>query len=203
MIPSDFYQLAMTVTGPAVAVAVGSFVALVALLWVIVAFNRLVKHNNLVKEGWSGIDVQLKRRHDLVPSLVECVSGYAKFERSLLEDLTRLRGQAEAEQDVGELKKHENAMTGRLKTLFALAEAYPDLKANENFAQLSTQLVEVEDTLQYARRYYNGTVRDYNIRVESFPPNIVAKLFDYKRAEYFEIETLAERDAPTVKLNTG
>jgi LemA protein len=197
-------QLAQTtVTGPAVAVAVGCGVAIGAGVWVVVAYNRLVRRRNLVAEGYSGIDVQLKRRHDLVPNLVACVKGYAGFERSLLEDITRLRTAAGADTAIGDRKTHENALTDRLKTLFALAEAYPDLKANKNFAQLSTQLVEIEDGLQYARRYYNGTVRDYNIAVESFPSRLVAGAFGYQGAEFFEVETVNEREAPSVRFDAG
>lgn len=180
--------------------SVGLGLLVILLLWVIYAFNRLVRQRNLMQEGWSGIDVQLKRRHDLIPSLVECVRGYQAFERTVLEDLTRLRSSAEADENLTDLKTHENALTGRLKTFFALAEAYPDLKASANFAQLSKQLVEIEDAIQFARRYYNGTVRDLNIRIESFPSNIVAGMFRFERAEFFEIETTAERSTPAVSV---
>ena len=169
-------------------------------LLLVLAYNRLVRRRNLVREGFSGIDVQLKRRHELVPNLVACVEGYAGFERSLLEDLTRLRTAADAAGNMAEVNAQENRLTGGLKSLFALAEAYPDLKANTNFAQLSSQLVEIEDTLQYARRYYNGAVRDLNVAVESFPSNLVAGWFGFRPEAYFEVEAVAERTVPRVSL---
>lgn len=176
---------------------------LVLLAWLVWSFNHLVRTRNLMREGWSGIDVQLKRRHNLVPNLVECVRGYGSHEKTVLEEVVRLRGQAErAEQgpDRRAAAHTENALTDQLKQLFALAEAYPDLKADRNYRQLMDQLSEIEDQLQYARRYYNGAVRDYNIRVESFPSNVVAKVFGFKQAEFFEIESATERQAPKVDL---
>jgi len=169
-------------------------------LLLVLAYNRLVRRRNLVREGFSGIDVQLKRRHELVPNLVACVEGYAGFERSLLENLTRLRTAADAAGNMAEVNAQENRLTGGLKSLFALAEAYPDLKANTNFAQLSSQLVEIEDTLQYARRYYNGAVRDLNVAVESFPSNLVAGWFGFRSETYFEVASVAERAVPRVSL---
>jgi LemA protein len=174
------------------AVAVGGILAL--------AYNRLVRRQNLVKEGSSGIDVQLKRRHDLVPNLIACVQGYASFERSILEDVIRLRTAADTATTMAEINLEENRLTAGLKSLFAVAEAYPDLKANANFAQLSTQLVEIEDALQYSRRYYNGAVRDLNIAVESFPSNLVAGWFGFPPADYFEVESIGERAVPRVSL---
>ncbi len=174
------------------AVAVGGILAL--------AYNRLVRRQNLVKEGSSGIDVQLKRRHDLVPPLIACVQGYASFERSVLEDVIRLRTAADTATTMAEINLEENRLTAGLKSLFAVAEAYPDLKANANFAQLSTQLVEIEDALQYSRRYYNGAVRDLNIAVESFPSNLVAGWFGFPPADYFEVESIGERAVPRVSL---
>ena len=164
------------------------------------AYNRLIRRHNLVKEGFSGIDVQLKRRHELVPNLIACVQGYASFERSVLEDVTRLRTAADAASTMSAVNLEENRLTSGLKSLFALAEAYPDLKANANFAQLSGQLVEIEDALQYSRRYYNGAVRDLNIAVESFPSNLVAGWFRFEPAEYFEVEAIGERAVPRVSL---
>ncbi|MEY3032588.1 MAG: hypothetical protein RLZZ622_1063 [Planctomycetota bacterium] len=174
------------------AVAVGGILAL--------AYNRLVRRQNLVKEGSSGIDVQLKRRHELVPNLIACVQGYASFERSILEDVIRLRTAADTATTMAEINLEENRLTAGLKSLFAVAEAYPDLKANANFAQLSTQLVEIEDALQYSRRYYNGAVRDLNIAVESFPSNLVAGWFGFPPADYFEVESIGERAVPRVSL---
>ncbi|MCH8922226.1 MAG: LemA family protein [Planctomycetes bacterium] len=166
--------------------------------WVVVAYNRLVRHKNRLKEGWSGIDVQLKRRHDLIPNLVETVKGYADFERSVLDDLTRLR--TRAQQDDDDSQQVENQISSRLRTLFAVAENYPQLQANQGFLDLQSQLGDVEDHLQKARRYYNGTTRDYNIRVQSFPSNVVASLFRFEPAEFFEVESAIERATPKVEF---
>ena len=189
--------LAVTITAGGMAVLVAAAVGLLGCLLVVLAYNRLVRCRNLVREGFSGIDVQLKQRHELVPQLVACVQGYSDFERSLLEDLTRART---ATDNVTQLNEEEGRLSGSLRSFFALAEAYPDLKAGANFRQLSEQLVGVEDALQYARRYYNGAVRDLNIAVESFPSNIVAGLFGFRPEAFFEIESVAERAAPQVSL---
>lgn len=176
-------------------------VALIA--WLVWAFNRLVRSRNLMLEGWSGIDVQLKRRHTLIPNLVECVRGYSGHEKTVLAEVTRLRGQAEQDEQADNRRAaahSENALTDHLKQLFALAEAYPDLKADRNYRQLMEQLTEIEDQIQYSRRYYNGAVRDYNILCQAFPSNMVAGLFKFKQASFFEIEIATERQAPKVEL---
>ncbi len=173
------------------------FLILVYAAW---AFNRLVTLRNRLREAWSDVDVQLKRRHDLVPNLVECVKGYRGHERALLESLTRSRTAALAAQGVARAGSVENELTKGLRSLFVLAEAYPDLKADKSFRQLSASLVEIEDTLQYARRFYNGTVRDLNNLVQSFPSLMVAGLFRFHPAEFFEVESATERRAPEVKL---
>ena len=189
--------LALTITAGGMSVLVAAAVGLLGCLLVVLAYNRLVRCRNLVREGFSGIDVQLKRRHELVPQLVACVQGYSDFERSLLEDLTRARSVTD---NMTKLSDEESRLTGSLRSFFALAEAYPDLKAGANFRQLSEQLVGVEDALQYARRYYNGAVRDLNIAVESFPSNLVAGLFGFRPEAFFEVESVAERAAPHVSL---
>ena len=189
--------LAVTITAGGMAVLVAAAVGLLGCLLVALAYNRLVRSRNHVREGFSGIDVQLKRRHELVPQLVACVQGYRDFERSLLEDLTRART---ATDNVTQLNDEEGRLTGSLRSFFALAEAYPDLKAGANFRQLSEQLVGVEDALQYARRYYNGAVRDLNVAVESFPSNLVAAWFGFKPEAFFEVESVTERAAPQVNL---
>lgn len=168
------------------------------LMYLTLTYNRLVKKRNLLKEAWSGIDVQLKRRHDLIPNLVEIVKGYAAHERNTLEEVVTLRGQSEAAQTPGALAAVENTVSRDLRKLIALAEAYPDLKAQEGFLQFQAQLSEIEDHLQYARRYYNGTVRDLNILVESFPSSIVAAAAGFRTEEFFKIETVAERSVPEV-----
>ncbi len=170
------------------------------LLYGIWVFNRLVTLRNRLREAWSGVDVQLKRRHDLVPNLVECVKGYREHEQSLLESLAATRSAAQAAQGVANTGSAENELTKSLRSLFAIAEAYPELKADQNFRQLSASLVQIEDTLQYARRFYNGTVRDLNNLVETFPSMVVARVLNFSSAEFFEVESATERQAPEVKL---
>lgn len=168
--------------------------------WVGYTFNRFIRQRNQVGEAWSGVDVQLKRRHDLVPMLVDCVKGYRGHEASLLERLTQVRAQAEAARTVPDTGAAEKSLATTLRSVMAVAEAYPDLKASQTFLNLSTALVEVEDQIQYARRYYNGTVRDNNILVESFPSGLVARLFGFRAAEFFEVESAIERQVVEVKL---
>jgi LemA protein len=170
---------------------------LAALAWTAIAFNRLVRGANLVREAWSGIDVQLKRRHDVVPNLVEVVRSYASFEKQLLEDVTRLRAEGRATRA---LQDGENALSAQLRSVLAIAEAYPQLHANQSFLSLQEQLVAIEDQLQMARRYYNGTVRDYNTAAESFPSNMVASLFAFPLQEFFQVESAVERRVPEVRL---
>ncbi len=175
--------------------------AAVFAVWVIVTFNSLVRQRNLMREGWSGIDVQLKRRTDLVPNLVEIVTAYSSYEKTVLDNITRLRNQTDRARDLHERQTSENALTDQIKGLFAVAEAYPDLKAGKNFLDLQKQLAQIEDQIQMARRYYNGAVRNYNICVEKFPSNIVARVFGYVRAEFFQIETATARSAPEVEMD--
>jgi len=178
-----------------------ALVLVVALfLWVLCAFNRLVRHANLVREAWSGIDVQLKRRHDLVPSLVDVVKAHAGFERGVLEEITRLRSGAQSQRASADLQDRENVLTARLKSVLAVAEAYPELRASRSYLDLQTQLADVEDQLQMARRYYNGAVRDYNIAVESFPSNLVAVVFRFPLESFFQVEAATERQVPKVGL---
>ncbi|MFH0933315.1 MAG: LemA family protein [Nitrospirota bacterium] len=155
---------------------------------VIAIYNKLIRLRNTVKSSWSDIDVQLKKRYDLVPNLVETVKGYASHERSLFEKVTETRSMAMRATSPADKAKAENMLTETLKSLFAVAEAYPELKANTNFLQLQTQLKELEDTIEYARRYYNAVVRDFNILIESFPSNIIATSFGFKQEEFFELE---------------
>lgn len=169
-------------------------------LWFITSYNRFVKDKNLIHESWSGIDVQLKRRYDLIPNLIETVKGYSSHEKQLMENITDLRRKTIEPGSPGEKAQSESQLSGMLKSLFAVAENYPDLKANQNFLDLQSQLSEIEDQLQYARRYYNGTVRDYNIRVESFPSNFVANIFNFKKEEFFEITLATERETPKVSF---
>ncbi len=178
----------------------GSLLTLIFLLLIIAVwlYNRLVRTRNLVSEAWAGIDVQLQKRSELVPNLVKIVKGYAAHESGVLEDVTRLR--ASTENRVEARAQHETAFSQSLGRLFALAESYPDLKASDGFQQLHSSLVEIEDHLQYARRYYNGAVRDNNNLVEGFPSNIIAGAFKFRQAEFFEIELASQRSAPNVDL---
>jgi len=178
----------------------GLALAAIAVVWLGFTFNRFIRYRNLMREAWSGVDVQLKRRHDLVPRLVECVKGYRAYEQSVLESLTLARARAGAAQGAVEAGNAETGLTQQMRQFLTVAEAYPDLKASGNFRQLSDSLVETEDQLQYARRYFNGTVRDYNILAESFPSQLVARLSGFKPAAFFEVESSVEKQAPEVKL---
>jgi LemA protein len=170
------------------------------IIWLIIIYNLFIRDRNLMKEAWSGIDVQLKRRHSLIPNLVTTVKGYSKHERNLFEDITEKRAKTIQVENIKEKSTLETDLSSMLKTLFAVAEDYPDLRASENFLDLQNQLTEIEDQIQYSRRYYNGTVRNYNIRVESFPNNIVSGIFGFKPEEFFEITFATERKTPEVKL---
>jgi LemA protein len=174
--------------------------AAVIVIWIVISFNLLVRDKNRIKEAWSGIDVQLKRRHNLIPNLIACVKGYSEYERNLFEELTEKRSKAAGIQNRNEMAPAESDISGMLKNLIIVAENYPDLKANQNFLDLQKQLVEIEDQLQYARRYYNGTVRNYNTRVESFPTNLIAGIFNFKQENFFEITLATEKSNPGIKL---
>jgi LemA protein len=168
-------------------------------LFFIVAYNWLVARKNHALEAWSGIDVQLKRRHDLLSKLVDVVKAYASFEDQVLRTVTGLR--AAAGTTVHDRSKTENTVTASLRWLLGLAEAYPDLKANASYLDLQKQISNVEEQIQYARRYFNGTVREFNILVESFPSNLVARMFGFGVMEYFEIELATQRESPDLKLD--
>lgn len=168
--------------------------------YVLVAYNSLIRQRNQVRESWSDIDVQLKRRYNLIPNLVETVKGYATHEREAFESVTQARAKALGAQSPGDKAQAENALTSTLKTLFAVAEAYPDLKANVNFLELQRELSDTENKIQAARRFYNTTVRDYNTAVESVPTNIVANIFSFKKEEFFELEEEAARSVPKVEF---
>ena len=177
-------------------------VAVLAILaaWAVLAFNRLVRLRNQTRTAWADIDVQLQRRHDLVPQLVMVVRGYAAHERATLEAVTERRAQAQAAHGAARQGAAEASLEQALGRLIALREAYPDLKANQNFAQLSSALVEVEEHLQYARRFYNGAVRDYNDATQRFPALLVARGFGFAGAEFFQAEG-DSRAAPTLDLS--
>ena len=175
---------------------------LAVLGYVVVAYNNLVRQRQLSQEGWSGIDVQLKRRADLIPNLLESVKGYMAHERETLEAVTNARaGAVAAGNGTPEQRAAaEGQLSAALGKFFAVAEAYPDLKASQNFIQFQTALQQTEDEIQLSRRYYNGTARDLNTAVESFPSNILANIFHFAKVQYFEIENAADRAVPTVKF---
>ena len=175
-------------------------VVVLVVLWVVGGYNGLVTLKNRAKEAWSDIDVQLKRRYDLIPNLVETVKGYATHEKELFEKVTQARVSAMGAQGMEAKAKAENQLSGTLKSLFAVAENYPDLKASTNFLELQRELTDTEDKIQAARRFYNTNVRDLNIKIESFPANIIAGTFGFKEMELFETTSDAERQPVAVKF---
>ena len=181
-------------------IIVVSVIAVIA-LWGVAQYNALIRLRNLVQESWKQIDVELQRRHDLIPNVVETVTGYAAHERQTLEAVVSARSRAVSVQGAGpaERGQAEGALTSALRGLFALAEAYPQLRAAENFAQLQGTLAQIEDAIQNARRYYNAVVRDLNTRVQQFPSNMVAGMFGFKNREFFEIPD-TEKATPQVKF---
>ena len=166
------------------------------LVWGIFIYNRLVGDKNRVLSAWSDIDVQLKRRHDLIPKLVDAVKGYAAYESAVLTEVTELRSRSERSGNVAEIGGVETQLAGRVRHLVALAEDYPDLKADDAFLTLQKDLSDVENTIQYARRYYNGAVRMLNTRIDTFPDTLVAKAFSFISADYFELDDATERESP-------
>lgn len=179
-------------------IILGVVVLLVAT--VVVFYNSLVSLKNRAQEAWADIDVQLKRRYDLIPNLVNIVKGYATHERELFEKVTQARTAAMSAQGIAQKAQAENALAGALKSLFAVSENYPDLKASTNFLELQRELTDTEDKIQAARRFYNANVRDLAIKIESFPSNIAAKIFGFKKMELFEITEPAQKEAPQVKF---
>lgn len=173
---------------------IGLVIAAVIILAVIVIYNNLVKAKLRVDEAWSDITVQLKRRADLIPNLVDTVKGYAKHEKQVFENVTKARSAIMGAETVEETAQADNMITGALKSLFAVAEAYPDLKANDNFAKLQDELTDTEDKIQASRRFYNGSVRDLNIKIQTFPTNTFASMLGFKTREFFELDE-AETEA--------
>ncbi len=172
-------------------------VVAVLVIYIIATYNGLIKLKVRVEEAWSDITVQLKRRADLIPNLVNTVQGYAKHESSVFEEVTKARSAVmDAQGDVQKSAEAENMLSGALKSLFAVAEAYPDLKANQNFVELQRELVDTEDKIQASRRFYNGGVRDMNTKVETFPSNIIAGMFSIGKREFFEVEDQAAVEKP-------
>jgi LemA protein len=172
------------------------------LLFIIAMYNGLVRLRVQCDNAWSDIDVQLKRRYDLIPNLVETVKGYAGHEKGTLEAVVQARNSAMSAQGPAAKADAENMLTGALRQVFALAEAYPQLRAVESFTQLQNTLTTLEDTIQNARRYYNAVVRDLNTKIQVFPSNIIAGMFNFKPREFFEVGAPAERDVPKVSFGT-
>jgi len=175
-------------------------VVVIVFLWFIATYNKLISAKNAADNSWADIDVQLKRRYDLIPNLVETVKGYAGHEKTLFENVTKARTAAMGATTPAEHAAAENALAGTLKTLFAVAENYPELKASQNFMELQGELRDTEDKVQAARRFYNANVRDWNTLVQQFPTNTVANAMKFKTLQFFEIADDAQREAPKVQF---
>ena len=183
----------------------GLIIALVIIIAIVVlygvtVYNKLVRFRTLVEEAWSGINVQLKKRHDLIPNLMETVRGYALHERETFESVTLARNSAIQAQSVKTQEVAENQLSGALSRLLAISERYPDLKANQNFLNLQQQLSTIEDDIEKSRRYYNGAVRQKNIAIDTFPSNMVANMFGFEKSPFFELESEAEKAVPQIKF---
>ena len=175
-------------------------IVVLILLYLVATYNKLVKFKTMVQEAWSSIDVMLKKRHDLIPNLVETVKGYATHEKETLNNVIEARNRAAAATTVKDQEAAENQLNRAVGGLLALAEQYPDLKANTNFLQLQNDLSVIETDIEKSRRYYNGTVRENNILIDSFPSNIIANMFGFIKSAFFELENIAERAVPQVSF---
>ena len=176
-------------------------VIVLIVVWLVAIYNQLVRKRTMKDEAWSGVDVQLKRRYDLIPNLVETVKGFAGQEEKVFTQVTEMRTRAMGATGVADKAAAENQLNQTLKSLFAVAEAYPELKSNTNFLDLQAKLADLEDQIQMARRYYNGTVRDYNIMCEAFPSVFIANMFGFHKAEFFELGGEEERATPKVSFD--
>jgi LemA protein len=176
-------------------------VIVLIVVWLVAIYNQLVRKRTMKDEAWSGVDVQLKRRYDLIPNLVETVKGFAGQEEKVFTQVTEMRTRAMGATGVADKAAAENQLNQTLKSLFAVAEAYPELKSNTNFLDLQAKLADLEDQIQMARRYYNGTVRDYNIMCETFPSVFIANMFGFHKAEFFELGGEEERATPKVSFD--
>jgi len=194
--------MAATAGGTIAAMFVFLTILVALIATVVLLYNRLVRSRNRVDTAWSDIDVQLQRRHDLIPNLVKAVDQYASYERATLEAVTELRAEAAGVTDVGARGEAEEALSAGVQRLIALAESYPDLKANENFLNLQKELAETENYLQFARRYYNGSVRDFNTMTETVPSNLIANLFGFEARSFFQKSSDDVANVPLVKLGS-
>ncbi|KRC33130.1 LemA family protein [Oerskovia enterophila] len=189
-------------SGGIIALIVIGVIVLIVLFWAVAQYNGFVRLRNLVQESWRQIDVELHRRHDLIPNLMETVKGYAAHERGVFEQVAAARSAAAGPvSGPADQAAKENQLTQALGRLFAVAEAYPQLRASENFGQLQAELTNTEDRIAAGRRFYNANVRTLNTKVETFPPNVIAKMFGFQRAEYFEVDNPAVRNAPRLDFN--
>lgn len=179
---------------------IGLAILAILIIWFVIIYNRLVRLRNQVSEAWSDIDVQLKRRYDLIPNLLESVKGYKEYESTTFQKITELRQQAMTAQSIADKGKAETALSLGLGKLFAVAENYPDLKANNSFMDLQKNLSDLENQIQNARRYYNGTTREYNTMIQSFPDNCVANAFHFQKQEFFALENSVEKEVPKVSF---
>lgn len=178
--------------------------ALIALIWAISIYNSLIRLRQHIRDSWSNIETELQRRYDLIPNLVETVKGYAAHEKTVLKDVTDARSQALGSSgSPNHQAVDENTLVKALNGLFAVSERYPDLKASQNFLELQRELANTEDRIQASRRFYNGNVRDLNTRIEVFPSNIIASLFNFEHGEYFEIEEVVSTQLPEVKMGNS
>ena len=175
-------------------------IIVIVALWLMLTYNGLIRNTNRTKEAWSDIDVQLKRRYDLIPNLVNTVKGYATHESSAFENVTKARAAAMGAGSIADKSAAENQLAGALKSVFAIAEAYPELKANENFLALQTELSDTENKIQAARRFYNGNVRDLNTSIQKFPTNIIAGMFHFSQMDFFQLENDAEKNPVNVQF---
>ena len=175
-------------------------ILVLVVLWLVMMYNSLITGRNRAKEAWADIDVQLKRRYDLIPNLVETVKGYAAHEKSVFENVTSARSAAMDASGMAAKGQAENQLAGALKSLFAVAEAYPDLKANQNFLGLQNELTDTEDKIQAARRFYNGNVRDFNTSIQKFPTNIMAGMFGFTSMEFFQLDAADAAAKEPVKV---
>jgi LemA protein len=202
--PKPIKETAMTIPVTLAALGAGWIILIVVLvllvLFIIGIYNKLVRLRMRVKNSWSQIDVQLKRRYDLIPNLVETVKGYAAHEKETLEAVIQARNMAINASTVAEQGQAENMLTGALKSIFALSEAYPDLKANQNFMQLQEELTSTENRIGFARQHYNDTVEGYNTKIQVFPNNIFAGMFGFREEDFFELEEPEQREAPKVSF---
>ncbi len=195
-----YYNIKLTILSNMSITIIVLIIIILIIIWIISIYNSLTRMRQRIKEAFSDIETQLKRRYDLIPNLVNTVKGYMKHEKELLENVTRARSQAMNAQNIQDKQEAENMLTNTLKSLFAVAENYPDLKASQNFLQLQDELSDTENKIQAARRFYNTQVRDYNIKLQIFPNNIIVKMFRFTPEEYFEIENEEERENVNVSF---